>query len=105
MNRGTVIGLFHGMFEKNILTFNPGLDSRPGEMDEFTDVREIQRTLKEMGIALTRRRTRTRSARRTSRFSIRTVIRSSSTSSSRPGRGGTMREAGSLGSAGWQGSF
>ena len=53
VNRGTVIGLFQGMFEKNILTFNPGLDSRLAQMDDFADVREIQRTLKEMGIALT----------------------------------------------------
>ena len=53
VNRGTVIGLFHGMFEKNILTFNPGLDSRLEEMDEFTDVREIQHTLKGMGVTLT----------------------------------------------------
>lgn len=53
VNRGTVIGLFHGMFEKNILTFNPGLDSHLEEMDEFTDVREIQHTLKNMGVTLT----------------------------------------------------
>jgi catechol 2,3-dioxygenase-like lactoylglutathione lyase family enzyme len=53
VNRGTVIGLFQGMFDKNILTFNPGLAGVDMEqLDEFTDVREIQRALKEEGIEL-----------------------------------------------------
>ena len=54
VNRGTVIGLFQGMFEKNILTFNPGLEG-PGmeQLEDFTDVREIQRALKRGGVELT----------------------------------------------------
>jgi len=49
-NGECVIGLFQGMFEKNILTFNPGWgqDARP--LDSFTDVRELQSELKEKGI-------------------------------------------------------
>jgi lactoylglutathione lyase len=50
---GTVIGLFQGMFDKNMLTFNPGWDQFRGELDDFTDVRELQRQLKARGIALT----------------------------------------------------
>lgn len=46
------IGLFQGMFEKNILTFNPGWDSNANETDDFTDVRDIQRALKKQGIQL-----------------------------------------------------
>jgi len=45
-----VIGLFQGMFEKNILTFNPGWDQAANTVDPFTDVRELQRTLKERGV-------------------------------------------------------
>ena len=45
-NGDTVIGLFQGMFEKNSLTFNPGWDSNGGELDSFTDIRELQRQLK-----------------------------------------------------------
>jgi len=41
-----VIGLFHGMFEKNILTFNPGWDSNAQKLAKFTDVRELQRLLR-----------------------------------------------------------
>ncbi len=48
-----VIGLFQGMFEKNILTFNPGWDSDARPLDEFTDVRELQRRLKAQGVELT----------------------------------------------------
>ena len=51
-NGDHVIGLFQGMFEKNILTFNPGWDQGGNELDSFTDVRELQRELKEQGIAL-----------------------------------------------------
>lgn len=44
------IGLFEGMFEKNILTFNPGWDSAGNTVPDFTDVREIQKSLKAKGI-------------------------------------------------------
>lgn len=47
-----VIGLFQGMFEENILTFNPGWDNAAQNLEEFTDVREIQKVLKEKGISL-----------------------------------------------------
>ena len=47
-----VIGLFQGMFEKNTLTFNPGWDAQGNTLDEFTDVRDIQKALKASGIAL-----------------------------------------------------
>ena len=47
-----VIGLFQGMFDKNILTFNPGWDSNAKPLAEFTDVRELQRQLKERGVAM-----------------------------------------------------
>lgn len=51
-NDATTIGLFQGMFEQNILTFNPGWDDRAGELDSFTDVRELARLLKEQGVTL-----------------------------------------------------
>lgn len=51
-NGPCVIGLFQGMFEKNILTFNPGWNSEAQPLDSFTDVRELQRTLKERGLTL-----------------------------------------------------
>ena len=50
-NGDHVIGLFQGMFEKNILTFNPGWDSSARKLDTFTDVRELQRQLKAQGMA------------------------------------------------------
>ena len=49
-NGAHVIGLFQGMFEKNILTFNPGWDHNARPLDTFTDVRELQRQLKAHGI-------------------------------------------------------
>jgi len=49
-NGGHVIGLFQGMFERNMLTFNPGWDDAAQPLDTFTDVREIQRRLKAAGI-------------------------------------------------------
>ena len=49
-NGDHVIGLFQGMFEKNSLTFNPGWDGNAGELDSFTDVRELQRQLKAQGV-------------------------------------------------------
>ena len=51
-NGDVTIGLFHGMFEGNILTFNPGWDSQARPIDEFTDVREIQRQLKAQGVEM-----------------------------------------------------
>lgn len=45
-----VIGLFQGMFEKNILTFNPGWDQSAAELPAFTDVRNLQRQLKAQGM-------------------------------------------------------
>lgn len=52
-NGEQVIGLFKGMFDKNILTFNPGWDTNCNTLPEFTDVRELQRQLKAKGIVLT----------------------------------------------------
>ncbi len=51
-NGDHAIGLFQGMFEKNTLTFNPGWDSNARELDTYTDVRELQRQLKEQGVEL-----------------------------------------------------
>lgn len=48
-----IIGLFQGMFDKNILTFNPGWDQDAQEINPFTDVRELQKLLKAQGIGLT----------------------------------------------------
>ena len=45
-----VVGLFQGMFEKNIMTFNPGWDNNAQPLDSFTDVRELQRQLKSKGL-------------------------------------------------------
>jgi len=50
-NGSTVIGLFQGMFEKNVLTFNPGWDQQAKNLPEFTDVRELQKRLKAAGVA------------------------------------------------------
>ena len=49
-NGDTVIGLFQGMFEKNMLTFNPGWNQDAEAVDPFTDVRDIQRELKAKGL-------------------------------------------------------
>jgi lactoylglutathione lyase len=51
-NENCIIGLFHGMFEKNILTFNPGWNENAVNLEEFTDIRELQKQLKEKGIKL-----------------------------------------------------
>jgi catechol 2,3-dioxygenase-like lactoylglutathione lyase family enzyme len=51
-NENSLIGLFQGMFEGNILTFNPGWDENGKNIDKFNDVREIQKHLKSKGIAL-----------------------------------------------------
>lgn len=50
-NGNTVIGLFQGMFDKNILTFNPGWDQNAQGLDSFTDVRDLQKALKAQGVA------------------------------------------------------
>jgi catechol 2,3-dioxygenase-like lactoylglutathione lyase family enzyme len=49
-NGDHVIGLFQGMFDKNILTFNPGWDSNAQPLAAFTDVRELQRQLRAKGM-------------------------------------------------------
>jgi len=49
-NGNSLIGLFQGMFEKNIITFNPGWDENAKKIESFDDVREIQRQLKSKGI-------------------------------------------------------
>jgi lactoylglutathione lyase len=49
-NGSAVIGLFQGMFERNMLTFNPGWDQSAQPLGEFTDVRELQRSLKAQDI-------------------------------------------------------
>jgi catechol 2,3-dioxygenase-like lactoylglutathione lyase family enzyme len=49
-NGDCVIGIFQGMFEKNILTFNPGWDGNAQPVAAFTDVRELQRQLKAQGV-------------------------------------------------------
>jgi lactoylglutathione lyase len=51
-NGDHAIGLFQGMFEKNILTFNPGWDNNAQKLDVSTDVRDLQRQLKAKGVAL-----------------------------------------------------
>lgn len=53
-NAACVIGLFEGMFEHNILTFNPGWDGVGAEVNPFTDVRQLQRQLKSRGLTLTK---------------------------------------------------
>lgn len=47
-----VIGLFQGMFDRNMLTFNPGWDQNAKPVEGFTDVRELQRRLREQGVEL-----------------------------------------------------
>ena len=44
------IGIFHGMFQSNMLTFCPGWDQHANNLESFTDVRELQRRLKEQGV-------------------------------------------------------
>lgn len=51
-NGSAVIGLFHGMFEQNILTFNPGLTQTGQQADRFTDIREIRKALVDAGVEL-----------------------------------------------------
>lgn len=51
-NEQTLIGLFHQMFDKNILTFNPGWDQEAQTVKDYDDVRKIQQSLKDAGISL-----------------------------------------------------
>ena len=51
-NENALIGLFEGMFENNILTFNPGWDENANKIETFDDVRGIQRQLKNKGVKL-----------------------------------------------------
>jgi catechol 2,3-dioxygenase-like lactoylglutathione lyase family enzyme len=50
-NGATVLGLFEGMFERNLLTFNPGWDQDAAPLPAFTDIRQLQRRLREQGVA------------------------------------------------------
>ena len=51
-NGSCTIGIFQKMFEKNILTFNPGWDSQGQDLDTYTDVRDLQRQFKAEGLQL-----------------------------------------------------
>ncbi|MGB0513529.1 MAG: VOC family protein [Wenzhouxiangellaceae bacterium] len=51
-NESTLVGLFQGMFQDNILTFNPGWDANANALDEFDDIRDIQKVLKDGGVEL-----------------------------------------------------
>lgn len=51
-NGSCKIGLFQGMFERNVMTFNPGWDENANKLESFTDVRELQRQIKAKGIEL-----------------------------------------------------
>jgi catechol 2,3-dioxygenase-like lactoylglutathione lyase family enzyme len=54
-NGESLIGLFQGLFEGNVLTFNPGLTNRMERLDSFTDVRDVQRRLDSEGVELIER--------------------------------------------------
>ena len=51
-NENAIIGLFQGMFDKNMLTFNPGWDQNANKLDSFTDIRDLQRQLKDKGVRI-----------------------------------------------------
>ena len=51
---GYAVGLFQGMFDKNVLTFNPGWDAEARSLDKFMDVRDIQRRLRAAGVEIVR---------------------------------------------------
>ena len=53
-NEDCIIGIFQGMFPKNILTFNPGWNNKAEKLPEFTDIRDLQRQLKDKGLVPTR---------------------------------------------------
>lgn len=46
----TIIGLFKGMFDRNMMTFNPGWDAAGNELDSYTDIRDLQRQFKDAGL-------------------------------------------------------
>ncbi|RKH67610.1 VOC family protein [Corallococcus llansteffanensis] len=52
-NETSTIGLFQGLFDKNLLTFNPGWDRNAQQLADFDDIRELQRTLQARGLTLT----------------------------------------------------
>lgn len=52
-NESATVGLFQGMFERNVMTFNPGWDRSGNTLADFDDVRDIQRTLQSRGLTLT----------------------------------------------------
>lgn len=54
-NGSTVIGLFQGMFDKNLLTFNPGWDQGANPLTSFIDVRDVQKSLDAQGVEITTR--------------------------------------------------
>lgn len=54
-NQTSTIGLFQGMFEKNILTYNPGWDADANALDNYTDIRDIQKQLEAKGLNLVRK--------------------------------------------------
>jgi len=51
-NEYSLIGLFQGMFDNTIMTFNPGWDTNGNKVDNFDDIREIQKELKNKGVSL-----------------------------------------------------
>ena len=53
-NENAVIGLFQGMFEGNILVFNPGWDQEGKEIKDFTDIFTLQKKLKQLGVKITK---------------------------------------------------
>ena len=54
-NGAATVGLFQGMFDTNIMTFNPGWDEMAEQLAQFVDVRDIQQRLESSGVALTKR--------------------------------------------------
>lgn len=51
-SKSCTIGLFQGMFDKNIMTFNPGWDENASTLEEYSDIREIQKKIKEHGVVI-----------------------------------------------------
>lgn len=51
-NGNALVGLFHGMFQGNILTFNPGWDENAHNLEDYDDIRDIQKQLKKDGLTL-----------------------------------------------------
>ena len=94
-NETSTIGLFQGMFDKNILTFNPGWDRTCATLPDYDDVRDIQRTLTSRGLALPPGPTSRPRGPRASCSSIQTATRSSSISTC-PARANKARSSGGL---------